>query len=76
VITQQNGERRRIWIDIAEDRERFEKILHSSGIAQPPNGIASSYEDALVVARRIGYPGTSQLCVGGSAMKLSIRMRS
>jgi len=39
-----------------EDRERFEKILHSTGIAQPPNGIARSYEDALVVSRRIGYP--------------------
>ncbi|MER3589454.1 MAG: hypothetical protein C4322_17300, partial [Mastigocladus sp. ERB_26_1] len=43
-------------IDIAEDRERFEKILKELNIAQPANGIARTYEDALIVAKRIGYP--------------------
>ena len=59
-------------IDIAEDRERFEKILHSTGIAQPPNGIARSYEDALVVARRIGYPVIVRpsYVLGGRAMEI------
>ncbi|MEY3402278.1 MAG: hypothetical protein RLZZ86_1893, partial [Cyanobacteriota bacterium] len=42
-------------IDMAENRERFEKILQELNIAQPPNGMARSYEDALIVAKRIGY---------------------
>lgn len=43
-------------IDIAEDREKFEKILEQLNIKQPPNGIARSFEEALIVANRIGYP--------------------
>lgn len=59
-------------IDIAEDRERFEKILHQLDIAQPPNGIARSYESALVVARRIGYPVVVRpsYVLGGRAMEI------
>lgn len=68
----------RIWgtspdsIDTAENRERFEKILHQLDIAQPPNGIARSYEDALVVARRIGYPVVVRpsYVLGGRAMEI------
>ncbi len=59
-------------IDIAEDRERFEKILHDLNIAQPPNGLARSYEDALIVAQRIGYPVVVRpsYVLGGRAMEI------
>jgi carbamoyl-phosphate synthase large subunit len=68
----------RIWgtspdsIDTAEDRERFEKILKDLNIAQPPNGTARSYEDALIVARRIGYPVVVRpsYVLGGRAMEI------
>jgi carbamoyl-phosphate synthase large subunit len=68
----------RIWgtspdsIDSAENRERFEKILKQLNIAQPPNGIARSYEDALIVARRIGYPVVVRpsYVLGGRAMEI------
>ena len=59
-------------IDAAEDRERFEKILQELDIAQPPNGIARTYEDALVVAQRIGYPVVVRpsYVLGGRAMEI------
>ncbi|QDL07798.1 carbamoyl phosphate synthase large subunit [Brasilonema octagenarum UFV-E1] len=68
----------RIWgtppdsIDAAEDRERFEKILQELNITQPPNGIARTYEDALVVAQRIGYPVVVRpsYVLGGRAMEI------
>lgn len=43
-------------IDAAEDRERFEAICMELGILQPNNGLARSYEEALIVAKRVGYP--------------------
>ncbi|EFA70283.1 carbamoyl phosphate synthase large subunit [Cylindrospermopsis raciborskii S07] len=68
----------RIWgtspdsIDMAENRERFEKILQELKIAQPANGIARSYEDALIVAKRIGYPVVVRpsYVLGGRAMEI------
>ncbi|BAZ29128.1 carbamoyl-phosphate synthase large subunit [Cylindrospermum sp. NIES-4074] len=59
-------------IDTAEDRERFEKILKRLNIAQPPNGLARSYEDALIVAKRIGYPVVVRpsYVLGGRAMEI------
>ncbi|MBW4617136.1 MAG: carbamoyl-phosphate synthase large subunit [Desmonostoc vinosum HA7617-LM4] len=59
-------------IDTAEDRERFEKILKDLNIAQPPNGTARSYEDALIVAKRIGYPVVVRpsYVLGGRAMEI------
>ncbi|MDJ0800837.1 MAG: carbamoyl-phosphate synthase large subunit [Calothrix sp. MO_167.B12] len=59
-------------IDTAEDRERFEKILEELNIAQPPNGIARTYEDALIVAQRIGYPVVVRpsYVLGGRAMEI------
>ncbi|MGI8611117.1 MAG: carbamoyl-phosphate synthase large subunit [Sphingomicrobium sp.] len=43
-------------IDLAEDRERFAKLVSRLGLLQPPNGIARSRDEALQVAERIGYP--------------------
>ncbi|MBW4509520.1 MAG: carbamoyl-phosphate synthase large subunit [Scytonematopsis contorta HA4267-MV1] len=59
-------------IDAAENRERFEKILQELNIAQPPNGIARTYEDALIVAKRIGYPVVVRpsYVLGGRAMEI------
>ncbi|GBE94778.1 carbamoyl-phosphate synthase large subunit [Nostoc cycadae] len=76
--TQHSALSTQIWgtspdsIDTAEDRERFEKILKQLNIAQPPNGIARSYEDALIVARRIGYPVVVRpsYVLGGRAMEI------
>ena len=43
-------------IDLAEDRDHFRKKMESLGIAMPESGMASSLEDALKIAERIGYP--------------------
>jgi carbamoyl-phosphate synthase large subunit len=43
-------------IDRAEDRERFEVLARSLGVTQPPNGNATSVDDAVGIADRIGYP--------------------
>ncbi|MFB0991051.1 MAG: hypothetical protein QMB78_02365, partial [Rhodospirillales bacterium] len=43
-------------IDLAEDRERFQKLLQELKLLQPENGLARSNEEAEVVAARIGYP--------------------
>lgn len=43
-------------IDLAEDRERFAKLVAQLNLKQPANGIARSRDEALMVAERIGYP--------------------
>jgi carbamoyl-phosphate synthase large subunit len=43
-------------IDIAEDRKRFQELLHRLGLKQPKNGTALDIDTAVDVARRIGYP--------------------
>ncbi|HVH13423.1 MAG TPA: carbamoyl-phosphate synthase large subunit, partial [Longimicrobium sp.] len=43
-------------IDRAEDRERFEEAARKLGVRQPPNGLATSVEQAAEIAGRIGYP--------------------
>src|SRR4029079_5507180 len=43
-------------IDLAEDRRRFGALLAEEGIRQPENGTATSVEEALAVARSIGFP--------------------
>jgi carbamoyl-phosphate synthase large subunit len=59
-------------IDAAEDRERFEKILRQLNIAQPANGIAYSFAEALPVAQRVGYPVVVRpsYVLGGRAMEI------
>ncbi|MQA91028.1 MAG: carbamoyl-phosphate synthase large subunit [Gemmatimonas sp.] len=43
-------------IDRAEDRERFEELARRLGVTQPPNGNATSVDEAAEIAHRIGYP--------------------
>ena len=59
-------------IDIAEDRERFEKILRQLDIKQPPNGLARSYGEALEIAKRVTYPVVVRpsYVLGGRAMEI------
>ena len=59
-------------IDAAEDRGRFTKLLEKLGIAQAPGGIASSIEEAIAVAHRIGYPALVRpsYVLGGRAMEI------
>lgn len=59
-------------IDTAEDREKFEAILHDLGIKQPPNGIARSFEESKVVSNKIGYPVVVRpsYVLGGRGMRI------
>ena len=43
-------------IDLAEDRDRFRKVMEKLGIPQPESGMASTLEEALKIADNIGYP--------------------
>jgi carbamoyl-phosphate synthase large subunit len=43
-------------IDLAEDRDRFDKVLEKLGLHRPPAGIARSIEEAVKIANGIGYP--------------------
>ncbi len=43
-------------IDLAEDRDRFSSLLDELGIAYPTSDVASTYEQAIEVAQRVGYP--------------------
>ena len=43
-------------IDLAEDRDRFRIMMRKLGIPQPESGMASTMEEALEIAKRIGYP--------------------
>ncbi len=53
-------------IDLAEDRKRFQQLLARLGLKQPDNGIATSLDEAVAVAARVGYPGGDPpfLCAG------------
>ena len=43
-------------IDLAEDRDRFRKMMERMGIPMPESGMASSFEEAQQIAAKIGYP--------------------
>jgi len=59
-------------IDLAEDRERFAKLVDKLGLKQPANGIARSRDEARAVAARIGYPVLMRpsYVLGGRAMEI------
>ncbi|MGQ3075901.1 MAG: carbamoyl-phosphate synthase large subunit, partial [Ferrovibrionaceae bacterium] len=60
-------------IDLAEDRERFQQLLHRLNLRQPPNGIARSEAEARAVAEEIGYPVVIRpsYVLGGRAMEIA-----
>ena len=59
-------------IDLAEDRERFAKLVNNLKLKQPMNGIAKSRDEAAAVAARIGYPVLLRpsYVLGGRAMEI------
>ena len=59
-------------IDLAEDRERFQKLIHQLKLRQPDNGTATSAAEAIQVAEKIGYPVVIRpsYVLGGRAMQI------
>jgi len=59
-------------IDLAEDRERFQQLIHKLALKQPPNGIAHSPEEARKIVEKIGLPVVIRpsYVLGGRAMEV------
>jgi carbamoyl-phosphate synthase large subunit len=59
-------------IDLAEDRERFQKLLHEIGLMQPVNAIARTRDEAFAAAKEVGYPVVIRpsYVLGGRAMEI------
>jgi len=59
-------------IDLAEDRERFQRLLAELKLHQPANGTARTTDEALAAANRIGYPVVIRpsYVLGGRAMQI------
>jgi carbamoyl-phosphate synthase large subunit len=59
-------------IELAEDRDRFRQKMQKLGIPQPESGMASTLEEALAVAERIGFPlmVRPSFVLGGRAMEV------
>ena len=59
-------------IDLAEDRDRFRKVMKKLGIPQPESGMAKNFDEALEIAREIGYPlmVRPSYVLGGRAMEV------
>jgi carbamoyl-phosphate synthase large subunit len=59
-------------IELAEDRDRFRQMMRKLGIPQPDSGMASTFDEALTVAREIGYPlmVRPSFVLGGRAMQV------
>jgi len=59
-------------IDLAEDRERFAKLVNKLNLKQPANGMARSQEEARGIATQIGYPVLIRpsYVLGGRAMEI------
>lgn len=61
-------------IDLAEDRERFQKLLERLNLKQPPNATARSVDQAVEQAKNLGYPLVVRpsYVLGGRAMEIVI----
>jgi carbamoyl-phosphate synthase large subunit len=59
-------------IEAAEDREKFQQLIHKLGLRQPPNGIARTMAEARREAEKIGYPilVRPSFVLGGRAMEI------
>ncbi|MEK9726622.1 MAG: carbamoyl-phosphate synthase large subunit [Candidatus Margulisiibacteriota bacterium] len=59
-------------IDIAEDRDRFQKLIVDLNLKQPSNGIVQTNDDPFKVAQMVGYPVIVRpsYVLGGAAMKI------
>ncbi|HEC69605.1 MAG TPA: carbamoyl-phosphate synthase large subunit [Candidatus Omnitrophica bacterium] len=59
-------------IDLAEDREKFKKLLHRLGLKQAPSGIAYSFYEAKKIAKELGFPVMVRpsYVLGGRAMEI------
>ena len=59
-------------IDLAEDRGRFQEFVNKHGFKQPPNGIASSVDEAMRVSEKVGFPLVVRpsYVLGGRAMEV------
>jgi carbamoyl-phosphate synthase large subunit len=59
-------------IDLAEDREKWNSLCASLSIPQPPGGTATTFEEALTIAKTIGYPVLVRpsYVLGGRAMQI------
>jgi len=59
-------------IDLAEDRDRFKKLLHKLKLRQPTSGIATSPKEARTIAEAVGYPIVIRpsYVLGGRAMEI------
>ena len=59
-------------IDLAEDREKFSDFVNEHDLKQPDNGIATTKEEAISVATRLGYPVLVRpsFVLGGRAMRI------
>jgi len=63
---------------VAEDRERFQQLVRRLGLKQPANAIARNQEQALLLAREVGYPLVVRpsYVLGGRAMESCSTRRS
>ncbi|MBT6121142.1 carbamoyl-phosphate synthase large subunit, partial [bacterium] len=59
-------------IDIAEDRDRFKKLLDKLNLVQPQNGTATKLSEAIEISKKIGFPCVVRpsYVIGGSSMEI------
>jgi carbamoyl-phosphate synthase large subunit len=59
-------------IDLAEDRERFSRLIERLGLRQPQSGTATTYDETLAIARKLGFPVLIRpsFVLGGRAMDI------
>ena len=59
-------------IDLAEDRERFQQLVHKLKLKQPPNRTARNADEAVAMAKEVGYPliVRPSYVLGGRAMEI------